>query len=1208
MNSKISQEKRDKNAVETEWSKDVHRPLRNLDVKKPMHWTLRDGIALHRDRGGIILEAKGRTWAVWKGSDIASGQVDFSCLIRKGIATISWRRSSAGSVLRAYALKIGNDQVSIVRQDQGREDILAQTDLRVDGKAWHDVTIALFGKRIVVWLDGLYISEAIDPDPLPRGFLTFGSEEGSDAAFADIIVWRRWSWADGYAKDIRKLLASRKADFSKFGHGVFEGALLTPPAPFLEMLIKFQKAVLAGHDQPTVRKVPAGISCGAIPPNFVHSWAIDLRDIPYFEFKWGEHEPRQSLDLDGGDRLYVVDSSNKLLKEFKPSDPDWTVGLKAPGGTPYDEWPYARIYLILESSSKERHRRLEVEGVIATVPFAHHTGGEEALLVADDLNYDPSLGRLFWGRAPNGTLLPIAAPWAGAESVHTYKDSFDPPAEPGDPVPGPGWYLLGKHIAEYPENYTGFFSLAYYNEEQSKLRLYLWNHSLPDATAYWVSVGMQRRIKNSFEKVEGALFKLDPRPTHWSSADVIIPAWPVTKWAFVEIPMLLYPMALRLIDAPFAPEKEPAECRTFTNKEVQNEIEAMGVATEDAEKLINTMQHCPENVRLTALVMFMLANGLLLDWELLARLMQLHKPECYHSVYEERFEPEASLCNFRITIEVKPVDQGSADLEFIGTGKGEAVQIGFDEALDLAELAADALEKGGDWYEKGEKVHDKILELIKEKKDEGASESSLKTLIALAGMGSSGWGAILASIGAWVEILKQVYGDQDEALRMAVELAIWGEVKGVITTEKQPRPHYIYLPGRFSFNAAFLHGQNHSREFDNVLPRYDRTLGLFGFRYDPTTVALPMAQHWYVHSTSPWVDCIFPCLPYTGDEPHDSAKNPMQQYLTRHISRWLPVIFNPYAEIEPVRPHLVAPDDSLAQAVSSFSFSFESFRPVPGKDPLAPEFAYPSIKDEKLFDHEHWFDWIQDMSAWRHITKDPKDQNFPAEKVHGVGSRMYVLCNSPVKTAKLNYSVFHISPLTGIGSELSPRWVGLDWGVPSPEERDVRNGVWLEVAPVHFQSGPTYFANVAPFVGRVVTELHDNQYYEFAEQTQISPGTYQAFSDIANVAVHHGWRFRFYGQVPNDGFSWNFDDETQPFPLQDILFHWDIRYFYYGRTRKAGNQVKLAEYTASFQIPVSISVLKFKSTWNTEKHELESEKKWQWAVYKSQMLQEPNTG
>lgn len=1182
-------------SIPERWRDCVFRPLAEYDADTSRHWALPSGATLEPQDNLLHFEVAGGAQAVWSRQPFASGQIDLRCRLIAGSAIVSLRVSTEPSQC-AYAVQIAENGIVFSRRVGDGVRVLGSFAHEVEPGQWHDLTVAMHGSRVTVWFNGRRALTVIDTDPLPPGALAFGGFDGSVIELADLLVWASLPWADSDATDIRDLIAARTRDFARFIRSLDTGPLFFgPPAPLPGVPIQFQKAVEAGINQPTVHMLSAEISSGLIPPNFIHSWAIDLRDIQSFAFDWGSHDPRQSLDLGGGDRLYVVDAANQKLKEFKTTDHDWLVSLPATGATAYDTPPLRRIYLVLEASAKAASRRLTARGVIDFTPLAQSTGAEAALLVEDDLNYDSSLGPLFWATDAQGTRIPVGAPWGLPESIHHYRVSLPAPNDKAGPAPADGWYLVGKNITEYAEAKTGYFSLVYYNERLGKVRIYLWNLNVTDATAYWVTVALQKRTAQGFEDLDGALFINDPRPTRWSKAMTIVPAWPQSKWSFVEIPMLLYPMATSL-SGTLSTGQSPGECRRWTTKELQQQMEKAGVPTAQAEELIRRFRMRGMDSGWATLVA-VLVSSQVTDTSWMPQLLEVHKPECYRSVYEERIEPEGGLCNFRLRIGIRPLDVGKAELDFIGKATGQGVQISAASTVSLAEQAFDAFSKAGDWYGKGESLHKKIVELLDDQKKSGASAATLGLLGSLAAMGSSGWGAILAAVAIWVSIFKELFSDDPEPLRMAIELAIWGKVSGIVATEKQERNAFVYLPGRFSFPAAFKDGKIHTRYMNNMLPRYDRTLGLFGFRYDPSTLRLPIGQRWYVSGDSPWAECVFPAEPYDGAANIETAAAPLERHLTRSIDRWLPVIFNPYAEIVPVKPHLRAPASALENALGRFKWEFGDTAPFP--DFLMPEFTYPALKGEMVFSHEPWFDWVQDMSPKSHVAREPGDHSFPTKEDFKTGSSAYILAYSPVASAALGYSIFHVSPLTDMDGAKLPRHIGQkNWGTPATEKRDVRKGIWLAVPPVSFVPGV--------YLPVVVSESIGQHHYGFGQQTAVAPQPLEDFADTTQMSVQHGWRMRFQ-HTADDGLPWKFDDETRPFPLQDVLFCWDIKYFYYGRSRQQQLGVPLSEHTAEFRVPVDIHVVwKFKSYWNSDDRVPETDMAWNEVLYRSQMLQEPS--
>lgn len=1153
------------------------------------------------DATGTVLKTQEGRLAVWRGRLLGSGQLDVRIRTGGSLATIWLRLREDPDGRVGYAMRVGPKRLTLLRCVLGNTVVLAETDWEAaratavgEASDQFHLTVALERGRITTWANGQRMIDVDDPEPLPRGAIGFASEGGGEVLWSNAFFWGHRPWADNAQKNIKELVDRLEADGVGFLDWLRDRPeFFAPPQP--GPFIAFAKAIEIGVAAPKTITESVMIRSGLIPPDYVHSWAIDLRDIDTFTFKWGKHSPTTSLDLAGGDRLYVVDAAGRTLKAFKTGDTDWSVTLQSPFGTVYDTAPYQRIYLVLEASSQNVRRRLDVEGVLLSAASGA-SGAEQALLAsADTLNYHPGRGPLFWGTDKNGTRIPVKAPWSQPEAIHHYKLPFPPPGRAANGKPDDGWMLVGRNTVDIPETETGFFSLIYYNERTSRMRLYLWNVSLPDATAYQVTTSLERLTQTGYAPVFGALFMHDIRPGKWSVAQAVIPAWPVTKWTFVEFTML-YPMGLDLKKAAgsSAAAATSSHCRVASLDAIQAAIEGKGVPTAEARALVNAF--AKEDI---LGVLPLLAKYRLTNEPDLSLLAEASKPQCYQSVYEERFEPEAGLCNFRLRITVQPVDIAVTTLQFIGGATGSATQVSSADAADLAEKAFEEFEKAGDWYGKGEKIHEKVAQLYDDQKSAGLGGTGLAALGFMAGMGASGWGGILAAVGLWIGIFKEVFKDKAEPMRMAIELAIWGRIGGGSVTPKQPRTHRSYLPGRFSFKAAFAGGQMQTREMDGLLPRHDRCLGLFGFAFDPSLLRFPMGQRWEVRQQSPWVDCLFPSR-------SSADPNPAPRLMTRQIDHWLPVVFNPYAEIVPVKPHLVGPDAALAAALDPLTWTFGD--PAPFPDFLTPSFNWTELEGSPLFDHEPWFEWVQDMSAQNHVQPDPADQSFPRALSWSAGSQLFVSVHSPVKTVKIRHSVFHVSPLTDL-HELTadpeplwqdlklPRRVEKDFGIPPVEQRDIKNGIRLDVAPVQFDTA-VYLVN-----SMVVHEVHGPYHAAFAQQLPVVPSTYHGYGGIGPVSAHQSWTFRFYGDIPDDKLPWDFNDAVSPFPITDVMYGWDIAYFHYPRTRKEEGALELTSHTMSLRIPVRIDVRwKYEGSWTAPPLDHEIDPKYRSTVYKSVSL------
>jgi len=534
---------------------------------------------------------------------------------------------------------------------------------------------------------------------------------------------------------------------------------------------------------------------------------------------------------------------------------------------------------------------------------------------------------------------------AGHEKIYAPWKPYSPGVIIGVSIPPPraedGWFLLANNTTQRE---TGVFTLLFYNERTSCLRAYLYNTSLSsDATFYRVTFSLAGRAPGiGFIPLKGAFFNADPRPQKWSSASFTIPIWPKKTWAFAET-NLLYPMAEDLPGA-----KSPLGS-TF-----------------------------PESY--------------------------------YRPLYEEEYEQGLNNCRLVITIQGFQLGELKGDL--VGQAIGEAVQktISSDiTGFNLLKGAASAIITGKDYYDKGTNFHKSLQDFLNNKFKDGTPQSELQGLQALVGFGASAFGGFLGIVGLGIGIYQSFFA-KSEPLRLSMEMVIRGSIAGSVFTPLMPANQSFFLPGRWSVQEAFQgnYPVNDPNRIDAELSRYDRILGHFGFRYDPGKIEFRLLQVYYCYGDDKPDDLIpdpvktsryiFPSID------HVIRSDPPTPNISLNIPSWLPVIYNPFAEIIPLRPMPVATATDNGIIINK-------------------EYA-----DEKadMSNPNPWFDWRQDISPASHIIPEPGDNKFPRTLTEfGVGSRAMI-------------KVFPMVP-----KALFPD----GWLV-----KDLPNGIWLSIPP---DTGPS---------------------------------------------------------------------------------------------------------------------------------------------------------
>jgi len=961
-------------------------------------WALTGDAHLAAAAGGRVLRISGAGRAVWHAGYFGDCRLDLR-LRAEGAASVACRLSTGPQGTRAYEVRLEGGHITLARWSEAETRELATARLDTRSNDWADLTIWACGRRITVALDGRVVLEGRDERPLPPGVVALGA--GHDKA-ADFDHVRLRDLPMNFAlppkpedEAIEDLLLQRPK----------EGELIIPA----DRIYRPQVIPFEVHPYKHGKEL-APINAGVVPPDYVHSWAIDLVDVHTFRLYLHAADDIQ-LHWNSGnnlDRLSVLDANGQVLQTFASAQDFQNKAVQVP---PYAAGQHQRIYLELETSHLDKARRFRLFGLINLNP---PTGNEEALVVGDDLNYDAKLGPFFESVDTAGKPIPIYQPWLPA-GPHTFSQSFAAPHR------AQGWYLLGANTAERER---GFLTLLYYNERLGRLRVYLFNMNLPQTvTGYLVTFALRGRKGPDFVGLEGAFFPHDPRPAKWSRGTVSIPLWPHHTWIAFEMPMC-YPMAVELPSLAGSPVNAPPA-------------------------------------------------------------------HYYRSVYED-YCLEAHR-NVMLRITVQGFAQGDVEGDIVGKAIGEAVQThSASSGLSISDLARGAsamFSSGKDWYQAGKWLFDKATDFYTRQIKAGDPDAPM--LGAVLGLGAGAWSGALAAVGVGIAIY-QAFFSSSEPLRLAIQMAIKAHLTGKVTTMFQPAFQDFFLPGRFSMVEAADEAPVYDLAYVNtVLPRYDRLLGLFGFRYDPTRLELEIMETCYLHDEfqddGRWV---FPAL-----RNHQHSEDPSVNG-RRRLARWLPVIYNPYAEIVPLMP---AKNGLLA--------------PTDGEQYDWGDAWLTRFLEDGIYPNQRWFAWLQEIAPGAHLAPEPGDKAFPLfTSQAGHGSRMMV-------------KVFASQP------------TGQFWPPPPaislPFVFPLDQGVWLEVFP----------------------------------EERITPSPYRAFQEIDDVTTHTFWDANVSVVDPDPNVEHYCGD---PWPWRDVLYCWDIHYFYYGRTRKgASGNVALEKNVNRFQVPVT---------------------------------------
>jgi hypothetical protein len=292
--------------------------------------------------------------------------------------------------------------------------------------------------------------------------------------------------------------------------------------------------------------VPCQIDPGHIPPNYVHTWAIDVRCTeptddnpdPADTFTLGFDDAE--LDWDGnGDTFTILNVNGEVIETFISLRDlvlkEFTIQRTTydPKPSPGDLLPFKRLYLILETSEKIMERRMILRWLVTR---KQPPATAEVRMVEDDINYDTK-EPFIDAQDANGN--PIYPPWS-AMAPTSGRTAEGAPMRFDKALRSDGWYLLGENITDTT---PGFFAIVYYNEYESKLRAYLFNRDITgDATGFLVQFSLLcKGSDGQYKYLSGAIFPANPNPWGWANAIGTIPLWHKGTWIMLETPML-YPM------------------------------------------------------------------------------------------------------------------------------------------------------------------------------------------------------------------------------------------------------------------------------------------------------------------------------------------------------------------------------------------------------------------------------------------------------------------------------------------------------------------------------------------------------------------------------------------------------------------------------------------------------------------------------------------
>lgn len=643
--------------------------------------------------------------------------------------------------------------------------------------------------------------------------------------------------------------------------------------------------------------VKAVVNPGPVPPNFVHAWAFNCKNIKSFRPHFSD------VTLDGEDIIKYYVRWSFLQQDSKGNDlppvpiaywrakdvkPHWLVKLDGQDEDVSYTWgksvlTYTRLYVQLETSSKHVKRRFVIDGFETEVSAPK--GKEEGVyLVGDDVRYTSSNGQILEASEVSGTFnLPVkdaSGKVVGVETIDIHKDVPIKPWWVGQnpltiPKAADGWYLLNEYLKDDGQ---GFFAVTYYNEITSRLRIYLYDHLLAKQhTGFNVRVSLlgQEKKGGSYKELTGALVPVHTNPFLWSNTilplqtldDIKNPSsgnvWSANKWGAVEVPLLI-PMVHKMAAAgphPLGARKSPAGT------------------------------------------------------------------PYYRSLYDEALK--LGMRSVRLKIEVCPFDEGTITGDWTGKATGEAIQTMKAAGDDPVATAKDWMEKGVSIADGAKKGWDKFTEWYTKNEDpkkKGSPKDSsinggavaFKAASKIVSTGLSIFSGGIGAAGSLLDLASDLFGlgPKKQPLELSLKLSMDGMLKGTQIVSFTPRQISFYLPGRFAIDEIIQNDElplSDQRAIDSALPRYDRRLGLFGYMYNPADVTFRMlrfAKYFYYHEDDPEppkTDAFSYVYPTTfADNPKYAKLKPGQGMIpaaySDTINYALPVIFNPYAEIVPAAP------------------------------------------------------------------------------------------------------------------------------------------------------------------------------------------------------------------------------------------------------------------------------------------------------------------
>jgi len=365
--------------------------------------------------------------------------------------------------------------------------------------------------------------------------ITLYSDEDANQLVSAWIALDRWVGRSPEDFDLGLPVHAPLSPLEKYG--------VYPTPQFVPLLVeKYDQ--LHGYvinGQKIKRKFVDGtINPGPVPPNFVHTWALNCKNIEEFR----PHFKEVMLDGDDVIKFYTrwsftqQDAQGNYMaplpigywraKEIKAH---WRINLKDHDEDVQYNWgksvlSYTRLYIQLETSEKQMERRFVIDGLELVSP---KKGTEECYLVGDDLRYTSSKGQIIEASKIEMTIN-VAKKDAqgniiGYEKLKFYKDVPLSPWWVGQnplklPKAEDGWYLINEYLRD---DQQGYFAITYYNEFKGRLRIYLYDHALAQKhTGFNVRVSLLGQFQKGgkYQELKGAIFPVHTNPFVWSNTTV----------------------------------------------------------------------------------------------------------------------------------------------------------------------------------------------------------------------------------------------------------------------------------------------------------------------------------------------------------------------------------------------------------------------------------------------------------------------------------------------------------------------------------------------------------------------------------------------------------------------------------------------------------------------------------------------------------------